>query len=232
MNVLISLLFTLFLSFALAGQAQAASGTNCTSLYGGGYKASQACTTVMIDKKVQKPGTKDFVDGLSGNDPKYQVNQEVTFQVVVQNTGSEKLTDVVVTDTLPQYVTFVAGPGSYDKAANKLTFTIPSLESGQSQTFHIKTKVVENVTFPNNGFTCVTNYVQVTEKNGASADDSTLFCVERPVKVEPPVKGVKTTPPTGPLDAALPILVSMAGAGMYLTRKTRLIAKKRGGVTK
>jgi uncharacterized repeat protein (TIGR01451 family) len=231
MNILISLFFTLILSFALAGQAQAATGTNCTSSYGGGYKTTESCTTITIDKKVQKPGTKDFVDGLSENDPKYQENQEVLFKIVILNTGANKLTDVVVTDTLPQFVTFVAGPGSYDKGTNKLTFTIPSLESGQSQTMEVKTKIVDNVSFPEKGFTCVTNYVRATEKNGASADDSTLFCIERPLKVHQPVP-VKQTPPTGPLDAALPLLMAMGGAGAFLTRKTRLIIKKRGGVTK
>jgi uncharacterized repeat protein (TIGR01451 family) len=233
MHILISLLFAGILSLSFVGQAQAASGTNCVAMYGGGYASTTSCAQITIDKKVLKPGTKEYVDGLSGNDPKYQAGQEVTFEIVVKNVGSEKLNTITVTDTLPQFVTFVSGPGSYDKGTNKLTFVISSLESGASQTFYIKTKVADNVTFPEKGFTCVTNYVNATVKESVSAEDSTLFCIERVLKVQPPVLGVKQTPPTGPLDAALPILMAMGGAGAFLKHKTHaMIVKKRGGVTK
>lgn len=233
MNVLITILFTFILSlFTLVGQAHASS-TSCNGFYGGTYTGSMICNQITIDKKVQKPGAKDYVDNLSALDIKYTPGQEVSFQIVVQNTGSEKLTDIVVADTLPQFVTFVAGPGIYDKTVNKLTFTIESLESGQSQTFHVKGKVAGDINFPEKGFSCLVNHVRASEKGGASAEDTAQFCIERPMKVQPPVLGVKQTPPTGPMDAALPVLISMAGAGMYLTRKTRsMIVKKRGGVTK
>lgn len=220
MNILKITLFAFFLTLLVAGTAQA-SGTNCTVMYGG-YAGSESCAKISVDKKVLRPGTKDYVDGLSAIDAKYRVSQEVTFQLVVKNDGPEKLTNVVVTDTLPQFVSFVSGPGSYDKNANKLTFVVASLESGKSETIYIKTKVADNVTFPNNGFTCVTNYVRVTEKSGISAEDSSQFCIEQPQKVYPPVLGVKQTPPTGPEAAALPALLGIAGAGMYLRKKVRV----------
>lgn len=218
MNIRKIAFFTLFLPFIFVTQAQA-SGTNCVSMYGGGYAATQSCTNITIDKKVQKPGSKDFVDGLSGNDAKYNPGQEVNFQITVQNVGSDKITNLVVTDTLPQFVTFVAGPGSYDKNANKLTFVVASLESGQSQTIYIKTKIVDNVTFPDKGFTCVTNFVRGTEQSGINVDDSTLFCIERPLKIYQPVLGVKQTPSTGPEAAALPVLFGMGGFGWFLRKK-------------
>lgn len=210
-----TLLLPVFL--VLASQAQA-SGTNCSGFYGGTYTGSVACTKVSIDKKVQKPATNEYVDNLSALDAKYNPTQEVTFQIVVQNVGSEKLNNIVVTDTLPQFVTFVSGPGSYDKNTNKLTFVIASLESGASQTIFVKTKIVDNVTFPNNGFTCVTNHVLAAA--GASAEDSAQFCIERPMKVYPPVLGVKQTPPTGPEAAALPVLLGMGGFGWFLRKRT------------
>ena len=233
MHILISLLFAGILSLSFVGQTQAASGTSCVAMYGGGYSSTTSCAKITIDKKVLKPGTKEYVDSISGNDPKYQAGQEVTFEIVVKNVGSNKLEKIVVTDTLPQYVTFVSGPGSYDKDTNKLSFVIASLDSGASETIYITTKVVDTVVFPEKGFTCVTNYVHASVKDVANADDSAQFCIESSVKVEKPVLGVKKTPSTGPADAALPLLAGIAGAGVYLTRKTRfMIIKKRGGVTK
>lgn len=210
----------MLLLLTLVPQAQA--GGNCTGFYGGGYTGSESCAKITIDKKVLKPGTKDYVDGLSALDVKYHSADTVVFQIVVQNSGSQPLTNLTVVDTLPQYVTFVSGAGSFDKATNKLTLTIPTLNSNESQTVYVSTKVNDAITFNNNGVVCTTNAVHVSTSQGAAADDTAQFCIERAAKVYAPVLGVKQTPPTGPVDAALPILVSMAGAGMYLIKKVRI----------
>ncbi len=217
MNILKILVLTsiLTLGLILVGQAHA-SGNNCAvGMYG---QSVGPCTRIVVDKKVQKPGSKDFVDGLSALDPKYHVGDTVTFQIVVQNTGKD-ITNLDVVDTLPQNVQFVSGPGNYDKNSNKLTFSISSLESGKSQTFYIMTKVIDSVAFGNNGYVCVNNYVYAKDKNGATSDDSTQFCVERIIKVYPPTP-VKQAPPTGPEAAALPILMGMGGAGMWLRKRS------------
>jgi uncharacterized repeat protein (TIGR01451 family) len=232
MNILKISLFTLILSLFVAGTAQA-SGTSCSSFYGGGYTGSQSCAKITVDKKVLKPGSKDYVDALSGNDAKYGVNQEVKFQITVQNVGQEKLTDITLVDTLPQYLQYASGPQGIIIEGSKLTVKVPSLEVGQSQIFVITAKVADQVAVSDKGFVCVTNFVRATEKRGIFAEDSAQLCIEQTLKVHPPVLGVKQTPPTGPADAALAILASMAGAGLYLTRQTQfMITKKRGGVTK
>ena len=131
MNILNIIFFAILVLLAVPQQVQA--GGNCTGFYGGGYTGTQSCAKVTIDKKVLKPGTKEYVDNLSVPDPKYHSSDTVVFQIVVQNTGSETLTDLQVYDTLPSYVVFVSGPGNFDKNTNKLTFTIPTLNSGESQ---------------------------------------------------------------------------------------------------
>lgn len=222
MNVLITLLFTTFLSLsAFAGVAQA-SGTNsaCSTVSTGTYTSRESCVKITIDKKVLKPGTSDYVDGLSATDPKYGIDQNVTFKVVVQNVGDENLTDITVVDLLPQNVVYVSGAGSYDSNRNELSFKIANLEVGKSQEFFIVAMTTNNMSFGDKGFVCVTNNVHASANKGIKVEDAAQFCVERPLKVYKPVP-VKQTPPTGPMDAALPILVSMAGAGMYLIRKVK-----------
>jgi len=219
MNILKTLVLTSVVTFglslALAGQAQAAN--NCAV---GPYGESLGpCTKITLDKKVQRPGSKDFVDGLSTLDPKYRTNDIVNFQIVVQNVGPDKISDATVSDFLPNFVTFVSGPGTFDKTNNKLTFKIASLASGESQTFYVVAKVVDNIAFGNNSFMCVVNYAKVTENNGANSDDSAQFCIERELPVYQP-QPIKKAPPTGPEAVAIPALFGMGGFGWFLRKKT------------
>ncbi|HSA83873.1 MAG TPA: hypothetical protein VLF20_03220 [Patescibacteria group bacterium] len=222
MNTLKVFIYTLFLAVLavlFVPQAQA-SGTDsrCTVVSTGQYSSKESCIKLIIDKKVLKPGTKDYVDGLSVSDPKYNLDQQVTFQVVVQNVGAEELSDITIVDTMPQNVDYVSGAGSYDAGSRKLTFKLDKLTVGQSQTFYIVGKVTNAIAFGENGYVCVTNYVQASAKNGLSVDDAAQFCVERPVKVYEPVP-VKKTPATGPEMLAIPMLFGMGGAGVFLRRK-------------
>lgn len=218
MNI-VQILFLVILFFSSFAGSAYASGDDCQVIYGGGYSGSQSCAKLTIDKKVQKPGGKDFVDELSGSDPMYSENQEVLFKIVVQNTGSDKLSDVIIIDTLPQYLTYASGTGSFDAKKNTLTIKLSKpLESGKSQEYIVKMKVVAHLPFVDGGFFCVTNAASVTEKEGASANDSTQLCLEKKLKVYP-TQTVKQTPETGPEAMALPILFGMGGFGWYLKRK-------------
>jgi uncharacterized repeat protein (TIGR01451 family) len=149
MNVLITILFTLFLSLtAFAGQAQASgSNANCQTISTGTYTSKESCVKITLDKKVLKPGTNEYVDGLSAIDPKYKVDQNVTFKIVVQNVGDENLSNITVTDTLPANVVYVSGAGNYDKNSNKLTFNVANLDAGQAQEFFITAKVTNSISF-------------------------------------------------------------------------------------
>jgi hypothetical protein len=74
--------------------------------------------------------------------------------------------------------------------------------------------------FGDKGYACMVNVVNATANRDISADDAAQFCVERELKVYKPVP-VKETPPTGPEAIALPILMGMGGAGMFLRRKVK-----------
>src|SRR4051812_26729127 len=78
----------------------------CEPIYGGG----ETCVSkgnIVVNKTVQNPTTKEYVDNLSlSNDPKFGVNQDVLFQITVKNTGDQNLSTVTVTDTFPNYLNF------------------------------------------------------------------------------------------------------------------------------
>ncbi len=126
---------------------------DCTQIYGGG----QTCTSFSfsLQKFVQVPGQSNFVNNLSVNDPKFSMSQTVNFQLVVTNTGANNISSVTIVDTFPQFVSFVAGPGSFNNNNNTLTFVVNNLNAGQSQTFNLSGKIA-NSGVPQ-GITCVVN---------------------------------------------------------------------------
>src|SRR3989338_9241793 len=82
-------------------------------VYGGGVIAPKE-GEVIIDKMVKNPASGSFVDHLGPTDPKYRPTDIVYFQIKVQNPSDERLDVVEITDSLPDFVDFMTGPGNYD----------------------------------------------------------------------------------------------------------------------
>jgi uncharacterized repeat protein (TIGR01451 family) len=162
------------------------------------------------------------------NDPKYTPGQTVPFQLAVTNTGNTTLNNVTVQDIFPQYVTYVSGNGTYDANTKTLTFTIGTLNAGQTQTFIVQGQVVAASQIPgNNGITCVVNQ-SIASDNGAQSQDNAQFCIQQPVLSTSqtpltvfPSSPVTQTPPTGPELFSLLSLISAGLSGMFLRNKSR-----------
>ncbi len=222
-KLLLSLTLATLLSLTVSG-VSLASG-NCQPIYGGGQTCSS--TNISINKTVQNPQTGQFVDNLSINDPRFFANQNTTFNLTVTNTGSSNIDRAIVKDILPQYVTFVSGPGSFDQNSKVLSFDINNLPSGQSRTFTVVAKIVADSSISqNSGIVCVTNQssAQIVS-NGSLSQDNSQFCIQKgaipttkgglPVVAAP---AMTTTPPTGP--EMLPLIgLFPTGVFGFLLRK-------------
>lgn len=205
--------------------ASAAGTSNCQVIYGGG----EVCPPEVkfsIDKKVQKP-TKggEFVDNLSVNDEKFSAGQTVTFQIVVQNTGTKEIT-LTVSDILPTFLDFVSG-GTFDSNGKKVSNNV-TLKAGESKTFTIVAKVTDVNSLPQDqSVVCVTNIGRATDNNGATAEDNAQLCIQKNVTTTPGVQvqpqvPTKNIPSTGPEALALIALPTLGAAGLYLRRKAGL----------
>lgn len=216
------LTITLFAASALSVSAvnYGGYGIPCEPIYGGG----QTCVSkgnLVINKTVKNPSNGDFVDNLSQtNDPKFGPNQTITFQLTVVNTGGQNFSEVTITDTIPNYLTFVSGPGTFDSNTNKLTFKIKDLGAGESRSYTINTKVASNV--PNDpAVNCVVNNVKAVTGNGEASDISQV-CLQNTGKGGFQVLGtpeLKETPATGPEMLSLFGLIPLAFSGLFLRRK-------------
>lgn len=181
-----------------------------------------ASQTILMDKMVaydvaSKGAVEntDYVDNLSVSDYHFKPNQQVYFKLKVKNTSDNKLTDVVVTDTLPDYVTFVDGDGTYNKDDNSVTVKAGDLDANQEKNFYITTKILNQDQLPSDkGIVCMTNKSSVNTDQGATDGDTAQFCVEKEVL------GVQNVPATGPeLWAFLTATQLIAlGAGLKLRK--------------
>lgn len=212
----------------------------CEKIYGGGSVPS--CTpakasndSLKVLKNVQMPGKGgEFVKNLGLNDARYAAGQTIPFQIIITNTGNSSLSNIEVTDTLPQYIKFDSGNGKYDSGKNTVTNTISKLDAGKSQTFLIVGKTVSSTAFPSGQTViCLTNMAKAQAGN-ISGQDSSQFCIDKTVATvntsqtkggvlpTPQVfqnQNPYQTPATGPETLAIPLLAATGLLGGFLKHK-------------
>lgn len=201
--------------------------SNCQIIYGGG-EVCQKQIKFTIEKQVMSP-TKggSFVDNLSANDPKFAPGQNVTYKVIVKNTGDNTIKKLDVSDTFPQFVSFVSGAGNYDQNSRTLNFSITDMPKGKEQDFTIVAKTANDTDLPQDQTViCPVNTVKATEESGNTASSSTQICIQRnvPTNIAPKVYStppMKTTPSTGPEVLGLIALIPSGLAGLVLRKKAK-----------
>lgn len=124
-----------------------------------GNVTSAACTANVTVAEEQKPSVKitKLVNGKKHTE--VAIGEEFTYEIVVANTGSVDLKDVVVNDTAPVQVKLVkASEGVIN--GSKWTHTIPVLKKGESKKYTITAKYEK--------------YVDGTHKNSVCVDTPTI----------------------------------------------------------
>ena len=227
MKSLFSVLITLLFVATFGAVSAYADSSNCQPIYGGGQTCVQS-GNVSINKTVARPDNGAFVDNLGVNDPKFNPDQTVTFQLQVTNTGGTHLDKVTAKDVFPQFVSFSAGPGNFDSNSKTLTFELTNLAPNETRTFTVTGKVSNDLP-ANQMVTCVVNQAMASSGNQTSQDNA-QFCVQKPVKevtttttkgglkVLTPTKPT-STPPTGPEMLVLAGMIPTLAGGLFLRRK-------------
>jgi uncharacterized repeat protein (TIGR01451 family) len=200
----------------------------CQPVYGGG----ENCLTVgnlLLNKMVMDPSVKGekYVDNLSLNTAKYSAGQTIKFRLDVTNTGNATISTVNVKDTLPSYVKFVSGPGSFDKSSNALSFSLSNLNPSETRSYVIVGKIVDQASLPKGqGVVCTVNQAEATSTSNQSQDNS-QFCINVNVVTTKgglpvyPAPSMTQTPATGAEMLSLLGLLPAAGAGLFLRRRSK-----------
>jgi uncharacterized repeat protein (TIGR01451 family) len=225
------------LAVALLGSVSKALA-DCQPLYGGGSTCPNFAFT--ITKMVEVPGTNgQFVNNLDINSAKYSPSQSFLYEINVTNTGANTIPTITITDTFPQYISFVSGVGNFNSGNNTLTFTVSNINPGQTLTYNITAKTAASNALPSNqGVICnIVNTVSAVDSNGDTGSSSSSLCIQQPVLGATPAPApsvlpapkIVTTPPTGP--EMLPLLALLPGAlgGFVLRKKSNKLSHLKGG---
>lgn len=201
----------------------------CQPIFGGGPSCIQS-GDITLDKKLRHPQSNNFVDHLDITDATLSPNTPVIFQLHIRNTSNRAIDDILVTDIMPQHVSFTKGPGTYNKETNILTYTIERLEPGQTQTLTVEGLVASKLP-QTNGAVCVVNQATATKARNTSSDN-TQFCLgtgvatsstsQQTERTTPPVMAtpnITKAPSTGPELIGLIGLVTGVTSGILLRRK-------------
>jgi uncharacterized repeat protein (TIGR01451 family) len=237
MKYIVVLLF--FLLLAYPSKAHAAQAPNCEQIYNGGPSCEQN-DPILINKTVQNPQTKDYVDNLKEADTHYSSGQTVLFKLTITNTSDTAVANIIVNDTFPPYIDLSKGSGKYDATTKTYTFTIDQLQKKETKVYFIEGKVVSQDKLPaDQSSRCVINQASVTANNKTSQDNA-LICLDKTATSTPsPSNGTvtkggliihkpsttKTTPSTGPEALAIIGLAPLGALGYILRKRTLSEAK-------
>jgi len=207
MNKLKTALSLAFMSLLLTATAQAVNADSCTTQYGNGqYGTTCVPTDVTINKQVKNPISLVFVENLGPTDEKFSPGAEVHFKLIVHNASSQDWSNVTVRDTLPQYLSYVAGPGSYDTNSKVLTTDLENVKVNESREIEILAKVDGAGSFAKDkSLFCVVNHAEV-KTDSRTDEDTAQLCIQTQVL------GVTTLPVAGFDSFAL--LIPFTGIGL------------------
>ncbi len=201
-------------------------------IYGGG-QMFVSTGPILIDKKVLSPQASNWVDNLGINDPKYQPESLINFQINLTNTGNTEIKQINVKDVFPEFLNFGSGAGNFDANTKTLSFGVNNLKPSETRVFALVGKVVSAQQLPvDKGIICMANQATATTSDSGTSQDNSLFCVQKQAlgtqttlasntksgfPVFPPQE-LTTTPATGPQTILLFSLLP-AGIAGWLLRK-------------
>ncbi len=224
-NPLNFVLFSIFYLITLVSFAYA--DVVSSPIYGGG-QIFISTGNILIDKKVINPKTQKFVDTLSINDPKYQPSASINFQISLTNTGNTEIKHIDVKDIFPEFVSFTAGPGSFDVNTKTLSFSVDNLKPKETRTFALVGKIVEANRLPiDQGIVCIVNQTTATTTDSGMSQDSASFCIQKQVLAAKISKGgfpvfpaptIATSPATGGELFPIISLIPTGIIGWYLRK--------------
>jgi len=154
---------------------------------GGQYESPCQSYSMLVDKMVLMPGTSNYVDNLSVSDPRYKPSEYVMFKVTIKNTSTTTFGGMTAKDFVPNYLTPIEGPGTFDAATRIVSWDAGAFAVDEQKTFYFKMQINSQANLPNDqGLFCLVNRAQAWS-NTTTDDDSSQFCIEKQVTVPPKV---------------------------------------------
>ncbi len=182
MKNILAVILLFFVIFLTTKNVNAQYG--CVGQYGGCLPAPTIQINKMVgipDSKITEPSSASFVDSLSPTDPRFSPDQFVFFKVIIKNTSSVSLSNVLFQDFVPVFLNPISGPGSFDSNTRIVSFNAGDFAPNEEKTYFFKMQVLSQNQLPTDrGIFCVTNKVQASNDKVSNTDTSQL-CIEKQV---------------------------------------------------
>ena len=202
----------------------------------GQYSAPTPSQTIMITKMVAMPNANltdptqgNYVNNLTPSNPRFTASEFIFFKITVQNTSTVTLNNAVFTDFVPDFLTPVAGPGTFDPTRRAITFNIGDMGPGAQNTYYLQMQIANQSTLPSeSGVFCKVNTAQASADNTPIDQSTSQFCIETAAPVATPtatptpaIQRVTTVPSTGPEFDFLVLGANIIAltTGIYLKKK-------------
>lgn len=149
----------------------------------GGVTTTPNC--LEIDETVSNPAvtnTLEYVDNIAPGDTKYQPNTTLVARIKVKNTSNQLVPAVHISNDIPQYVTYFAGPGVVTDGGHRLDMDIGDIQAGEEKYYYITYKTATTEELPaDRSIICVTNKVVAQGAICNRDEDSSQLCIEKQV---------------------------------------------------
>lgn len=135
---------------------------------------------VTIDKKIRPITDVNYYDNIPASQKVFIEKDQMDFELIVENTGNQTLTNLTVKDTLPKYFTPQLYFGTFDKNSDVIQTQIDSLGVGESKVFNIR-GIVSNLPASDwaNQLVKLTNRADVYNNNASDTDYASYFAEKR-----------------------------------------------------
>ncbi|MCX6726917.1 MAG: hypothetical protein NTY75_03835 [Candidatus Shapirobacteria bacterium] len=135
---------------------------------------------VTIDKKIRPITDVNYYDNIPASQKVFIEKDQMDFELIVENTGNQNLTNLTVKDTLPKYFTPQLYFGTFDKETAIIQTQIDSLGVGESKVFNIR-GIVSNLPASDwaKQLVKLTNRADVYNNNASDTDYASYFAEKR-----------------------------------------------------
>lgn len=196
--------------------------------YGGYGGGSPPQCSLAVDKLVADPAitkTIEYIDNISATGTKFKPDQAILMKMKVKNTSNRIVSQVVITDHMPAYLSYVAGPAIFNKGGSTFTIQVGDLNPQEEKSYIITFKAASEKDLPNQMITCVTNKIIVQADNCGGNEDTAQVCIERSsIAMTKGGVPITQTPTTGPEFSYLFVTIQaiVGGIGYIFVKKSKV----------
>jgi uncharacterized repeat protein (TIGR01451 family) len=170
------------ITFALVAWATFVAGIAPKEVAAQYYSQGEQKNKIVVDKKLRYIYDEQFSDNIDSSKRIFADGEIVEFQIKIENSGIEKIENILANDTLPSNLSLIFFPGDYDATKGVVSWKIDKLEKGESKRYYIRAKVIGEAESGNQNVKKV-NLVEARSGDLVDSDNASYFVAKKVVPV-------------------------------------------------